>query len=89
MGFFDRFKRNKGTMSIQGHPLGVILGTSAASGHHDYDRERNTARIEQLRESIKQFEDNGQADHPRVAEHRAELAKHLKIREVFYSEEEI
>ena len=87
MGFFDRFKKHKGAMNIQGHPVAVISGSSP--NREDYDRERNTARIEQLRESIKQFEDNGQADHPRVAEHRAELAKHLKIRELFYSEEEV
>ncbi|MGA2937308.1 MAG: hypothetical protein ABSF52_09450 [Syntrophobacteraceae bacterium] len=81
MGFFDRFKQ-KPTMGIQGQPLEVV------SGPGDYDAERNSARIEQLRESIKQFEDNGHGDHPRVAEHKTELAKHLKIRELFHSEEE-
>lgn len=87
MGFFDRFKRkSKADMGITGQPLEVISGPMPHPDH--YDKERNAARIAQLETAITQFIEAEQADHEKVAELKAELAKQLKIRQLFHSGEE-
>ena len=88
MRFFNWFKKKAGTaMQIQGHPVNVISG----SPHPDhYDRERNAARIAQLADAIATFTVTGTHEaHPeRYAELKAELARQIKIRELFYAGEE-
>ncbi len=71
---------------IQGYPVNVVEGPENLSQH--YDKERNAARVSQLEAAIAQFRESGQPDHPKVPELSAELTKHLKIKQVFHSDEE-
>lgn len=100
MGFFDRFKSKQvepvtekpTALAVTGHPLEVIItpaGTVTPHPDH-YDRERNAARIAQLREAISGFEETGahEMHTERYAELKAELDKQLKIRALFYAEGE-
>ncbi len=71
---------------LKGHPVNVIEGPENLSQH--YNKERNAARVLQLEAAIAQFREGGQPDHPKVAGLSAELAKHLKIKQVFHSDGE-
>lgn len=88
MEFFSRFKRKPkeetAAMGMQGRPLEVLSGPLPHPDHHD--QVRNDARIVQLEAAIEQFFANGQKDHEMVAHLKAEIAKHRKIRELFYSD---
>jgi hypothetical protein len=92
MGLFKRpfwrktKKEETAGLGMQGQPLEVISGPTPHPDH--YDRHRNAARIAQMEAAIAHFKSIGQEGHEKVAELKAELAKHLKIRELFHSGED-
>lgn len=86
MRLFSIFKRKPkeetAAMGMQGQPVQVISGTP----HPDhYDRERNTARIAQLKDAVQDLKIR---NHPKLGEYAAELEKHLKIQSLFHGGEE-